>query len=615
MSVRYLNSDHDRKNAAHKGIFIILGLVFSLVSIKGLSLTPPTRTRPSFLRVYPQSVLWIILFFALWIGLTQLLLISSRKQIGTALGISFFYWICNSLGYFFREWGTVTFTEWSGINDLINFICYETGIFTLIFCFMLLLLHLIGRYCSPSNTYHGSGRLLNSSGILFILSVCFLLICWSPWFMQWAPLTTTGDSNNHISQAVGTIPLMDNHPILYTLYIRLLFLIGGSTQAGAFLYSIFQLLISASVFSACVCFVDQVYQRRRITIAMVLWFGIFPVFPMYGMTMWKDVFFGLIICLIVLNICMLCLADESQHRKLLTHNVILSLLMCLIRHNGAIVFIPTAIALAIQFKKQRNFYVLFASGALAFYLLFQFVIIPLSSVLTWRNSEGFSIPLQQIARVVFYDPESLSDDQKQVIADYFSGKDLASIYNPVLSNNVKFSLDEDVFARDPKPLIKLWRDLGKTHLKAYIEAPLQNSYGYWYPEAVKLQNAALGLSYENFCGIHFQPLIRSKLMEKIGDFMLNDKYYTAPVLSWLFTPGLYGWILFFIWRFSRYRNNRMWIALVPLLSLWIQMLGCPAFCELRYVYGLPTSLPLMMCCVMMPLPENGSLQTMALTES
>ena len=339
---------------------------------------------------------------------------------------------------------------------------------------------------------------------------------------------------------------------------------------------------------------------------MLLWFGIYPVFPMYGMTMWKDVFFGLIICLIVLNICMLCLADESQQKKLLLHNVVLSLLMCLIRHNGVIVFVPSAIALAIRFRKHRKFYILSASGVLAFYLLLQFVIIPLSSVLTWRNSEGFSIPLQQIARVVFYDPDSLSDDQKQVIADYFNGRDLAALYNPVLSNNVKFSLDEDAFAKNPQPLIKLWWDLGRTHLKAYIEAPLQNSYGYWWPGAVKLQNAALGLGYENYCGIHSQPLIRSKIMEKIGDFMLNDRYYTVPVLSWLFTPGLFGWILFFLWRWSRYRSNSMRIALVPLLSLWIQMLGCPAFCELRYVYGLPAALPLMMCCMLLPLPEKTS---------
>ena len=89
-------------------------------------------------------------------------------------------------------------------------------------------------------------------------------------------------------------------------------------------------------------------------------------------------------------------------------------------------------------------------------------------------------------------------------------------------------------------------------------------------------------------------------MDKISDYLKNDRYYTAPVLSWLFTPGLYGWILFFLWRYSRYSCNKIWPAFVPLLSNWIQMLGCPAFCEMRYVYGLVTSLPLLLCCVMFP---------------
>ena len=296
----------DRKQNKNKytGVWAFAMLVISLISIKGLSLTPPVRVRPSFLRKDSQSVLWIVLFLVLWVGLTVLNTVSSRKLKKTALGIAFFYWFCSFLGYFLKTWGTVTFSEWEGLSNHINFVCYETGIFSLLYCFVLLLLWLADKYQESSP----SGSLLTSSKLLFILSVCFLLVCWSPWFLQGAPMTATGDSNNIIGQANGMYSLMDNHPVLYTLYIRLLFKLAGSPQAGAFLYTILQLLISAAVFSACVSFADRVYRRKWITLGMLLWFGFYPIFPIYGIAMWKDIFFGVFICLIVLNICMLCLA-------------------------------------------------------------------------------------------------------------------------------------------------------------------------------------------------------------------------------------------------------------------------------------------------------------------
>ena len=580
---------------------IFLSLAAALISIKGLSLTPPTRPRPSFLRLMPQSVLWFILFLALWIGLTWLSAVSSHKQKKTAFGMALFYWACFSVGYFLKEWGTVSFTFWSGLNDQINFICYEFGYFCLFYCFNLMLIRLFDRYKTSSQ----SGRLMSSSKLLFAAVFCFLLICWLPWFLRWAPVITTGDSNNHISQASGSLPLMDNHPILYTLYIRLLFHLGGSNQAGAFLYSILQLLMCASVFSACACFVDRVFQRRIATIFLVTWFAFYPLYPILGITMLKDIPFGFCLCLIVLNICELRLADPERQKKLLIWNVILSLILCFTRHNGFLIFIPTAVVLAVQYRDHRRLYVPLCLAAITFYVVFQYVLIPAMGVEKWRQSEGFSIPLQQIARTVFYDPDGITPEQEQVLSDYFYGLNLAELYNPVLSNNVKYKFNEGAFAKDPMPMIKLWWDLFKTHPKTYLESILQNSYGYWYPEAVKLRGIRFGVSYENLGGIHSQPLIQAPILDKAADYLRNDRFYSMPVLAWLFTPGLYGWLLFFMWRYSRYSGNRMWPAFVPLLSLWIQMLGCPAFCEYRYVYGLITSLPLMICCTLLPITAGS----------
>ena len=319
--------------------------------------------------------------------------------------------------------------------------------------------------------------------------------------------------------------------------------------------------------------------------------------------MWKDIIFSVLLTLIVLNICMLLTAPESGQKRILIHNAVLFLPLCFFRHNGFLVFIPTVIVIAVVFKKHRKLYLTACICSIAVYLLFQAVGIPLLGIKRWRNSEGFSIPLQQIARTVAYDPDSISEEQYQVIKDYFSGRDIGELYSPNLSNPVKYNFDEEAFARDPKPVLKLWADLGKTHPKEYIEAILCNNYGYWYPGAVKFLNICLSLSINNYVGIHSQPLINSGVLTRILNYLGKDQYYEMPVLSCLFTPGIYCWTLFFAWRYCRYRKNRFWIALIPLLSLWIQMIGTPAFCEFRYTYGIVTSLPLFLSVSLLPEPS------------
>ena len=590
-----MESGSSQKNHAIKRWVIVLTLVLSLVSVKGLSLSMPTGSRPSFQRVLPQSFIWVVLFFSLWIGLSFLSTVSDAGTVRNAVKLTCFYSVCHILGWFFQTRGTIE-CFWNGVNESINFVCYAVGYASLTFCFILFIFYVLQRI-SPSPKV----KSFKSRKVIYPVVVILLLLFWLPWFLQQCPGITTPDSNNQIRQAMGGIPISDNHPVFHTLWIKLLFIVGGSAQKGVMLYSVAQLLISALVFAACICFIDSVAGRNIVTIAVFLWFALYPVYPIYAITIWKDVPFALCLLLVVINICKIIRSDDEERKHLLVWNTLLFLILCFLRHNGILIFIPSAVIILVNQKKYRKMYLSACLIVITVYLLFQYIGIPLLNIRAGRSSEGFSIPLQQIARVASKYPDKLTSRQNEVISRYFSA-DLTKIYRPTLSDKVKKSFNEEMFAHEPLPMLRLWRELGIRHPWDYFESILHNSFGFWYPE----ENHAtffFGLDVPGMYGLYQTPVIRSSLMHKAEKYLEDMRYYSVPILSFMFSPAIGAWILMFAWFYCRYCRNRFWIALVPLLSLWIQMFGSPAYCEFRYVYGLFTCLPMIICCTLFSLQE------------
>lgn len=578
---------------------LLLGFFFSFVSVKGLSLVLPTEASPVFQRTMPKSALWILLFLFLWMGMEILPSITDKKEKETAFKLSLIFFLCNGFGYFFRNWGTVLH-PWNGLNEWINFICYLIGSGCLIWCFILFLTW----FLQILSLHVPSRKLFKESKFLFLAVTIMLIVTWFPWFAHQAPGITSPDSDNQIRQVMGELPLSNNHPVFHTLWIKLMFWIGGTAQKGVILYSVTQILFSALIFAWCVCYIDSTFKSKTATAAVILWFAFYPVYPLYSMTMWKDIPFALWLLVIVINISTIMSVDnEKKKRKLLNQNVILFLILCFLRHNGILVFIPTAIVLYLKNRKIGKAYVVSCTAAIVFYLLFLNIGIPLLKIRPGRGSEGFSIPLQQIARVTARYGDDLTEDQKAILSDYFTG-DVAKHYRATLSDKVKENFNEKLFAKDPVPLLELWADLGKNHPWDYVESILNNSFGFWYPKADHA-TFVFDLSTSGLYEIHEAPLIRSQIMRGAQKYLQNMKYFSVPVLSWLFSPALGAWILIFAWYYLRMKKDSRWVMLVPLMSLWIQMFGSPAYAEYRYVYGLYTCLPLMICAVIISNKDNG----------
>lgn len=575
-------------------MIIFYSFLLSLISVIGLSVILPTDPQSPFTRVMPQSFLWIIIFVLLWIGFVKINEFTDFKQKKQALLTALFYSLCSMFGYFFKSHGHIT-AVWKNNSELLNFICCQIAYFCISYCFVLTLFFLLEKIPAPDKKPKNP----RNQPLVFLFIMLLLLAAWLPWFAYLLPGITTVDSYDHFSQVVGTAELYDHHPILHTFWFGFLYLIGKNTQTALILYSVIQMLCSAAVFTYCIVCIHSWFGRNLITAASAAWFAVYPVFPVYGMTMWKDIPFALILLLIVLNLSKLVRADEREQKPLLIRNTILFFILSLLRHNGIFIFLPTFLILLHVYKQHRKTCLTAGILMLTAYFLFQTAGLSLLNVKKGRISEGMSIPLQQIARVVTKHNDDLNEDQKNTISDYFSGQDLSKLYKATLSDPVKRNFNEKLFREDPLPFLKLWLDLAAAYPLDYFESVLHNSYGYWYPEA-KQSTFFFGLYFKDRYDLHETPLFRSAIMDGIRDFLSSMKYCSYPVLSWLFAPACAAWISFFAFQFCSMHKSKYRIIHVPLICLWLQMFGSPAFCEFRYVYGLFTCLPVILSCSLLP---------------
>ena len=548
---------------------MLRGLTAFLVA-NGMSVILPAGEF-GFRRMQPMSWIWIAAFAAVWAALRWAHKVhTGRKQ---AFVFAVFCTLTTLVGYYFKTWKSFR-AVCSGPGSYFNYGCHFLAVFVVSGCAALAVLAYASRIESaPKELPRGRKTLI------FIGVFALLLVCWLPWFLYQYPGNLSPDSYNQIGQAVGKTDLSNNHPVLHTLWIRLLITIGGSEQAGTALYSITQLLLMASVFALCVLFIYTRTGSVKAAGLTLLYFAFYPVHPIYGMTMWKDIPFS--ICLLAITMVLVRVTEEQRPRdiRLLAG---LCLLLCLLRHNGILVFVPVLIYMLCRYQESRRVILTAGLTALGCFALIELVLIPVCGVKAGRGSEGFSIPLQQVAYTVRTHLDEIPEEDLETVRYYFGGKNVWEIYRSHISDPVKAAFAEARFNADPMPFVRLWWDLGMKYPKNYLESFLAGCYGYYAPEAEYTVFSHGGSGSIQLPG-----------MSALETFLTELRYHSIPVLSWIFNPGACCWLCLLALLCARLRKRPL-LPHLPVLILWIMMVGSPVFCEYRYVYGAFLCLPLLL---------------------
>jgi len=456
----------------------------------------------------------------------------------------------------------------------------------------------------------------------FICSLIIMIVCWLPYIIAYYPIILSPDPSYQIKQFFGidtkysyynvlidpNVLITNAHPVLHTLLIGGCLNIGhvlGSDNLGLFIYSIIQIVILSSTLAYTIKYMKK--------INLPIWFRLFslgvyalvPIFPFYSMSGVKDVIFSALMIhyLIMMDRIVRNANDKKISIIKLFLCTLLMILVCLFRHNGIYVIALSFPFLFLVDKLNRKRLIAIFVILVGFYGCYNKVILPAFKITPGSPREMLSIPFQQTARYVKYHSEELTDEDKEKI-DYILEYDtLADRYDPELSDDVKNKYNRFATSEDLKDYFGVWFKGLFRHPGTYIQATINNVYGYFYPNKTswyiyyKYDTRILkdGFDY------HYNGL--DGLRNVLSDY--GDSYQHIPVIGMITNIAFNVWLVFIMTAYLLSKKQyKEVIFLIPTLVSILVCIAGPANTYYRYALPFIMSMPLMIGMFLMYLKKS-----------
>lgn len=447
-----------------------------------------------------------------------------------------------------------------------------------------------------------------------------LFFAWLPAFLAYYPTIWAYDVPDQLPSIRGRTATT-HHPLLHTLYLQTVVQIGsrpGNFELGMALLSLSQMLGLSGMFSYGIESTRSWGSGKLCRGLLFCFFAFFPVNPILSVSMTKDVLFSG--CWLVLSVKLYDMADAPENffaswKKQLSFVVFLCFMLAL-RSNAIYAFVPGIFLAVCLFGKlgksfQRKL-ILLAFGGIAASLILQGSLFVAMRAEKGEAQEAFCVPMQCLVGTAVRHPE--------LVPEFGTGQELFGIvprdlfpekfekgYDPHLADLAKMrwlSLSQEEF--DPGELLKTWISYGVRYPADYIDIWGNLTLGAWYPLDVthaqiydKYEGPRQGYlltdyKYVSEIGMERPPSkwpAMERLYEKIATENIHQK---IPVISLLFAPASYCWVLFFCIVLALYRKR--YLELVPLgliFFLWATVMLGPTVL-VRYLYPAMVMTPLVL---------------------
>lgn len=426
-----------------------------------------------------------------------------------------------------------------------------------------------------------------------------LLVCYVPMFLIAFPGSFAYDVPFQLEQ-VFSGRYSTHHPLLHTLLMGMCVKLGhvlGRINLGAALYTLIQMAgLSAcfSLTSASICRQSGARAARR----SAVFFALYPLHMMMAVNATKDVLFS---GLFVLTLALLreTLLAEKTDGRIVAAGVLCGAGMLLLRNN-ALYALAVWILLALILLRRKALRAAMVS-VLAIVLCtgVNGVMKAATQATEGDLCEMLSWPIQQMARARNLHGDLLSEAEKLAIGELMP-QESWRLYDPTISDPVKFEFDTETFLSDPGKYAKVYLSVAAKCPKAYVDALLMHTYSFWYPygeygvSGYYLQMGVTDQYYEwcDFERISSQSLLPRVLASLSWRFGAQGAMQ-IPVLGYAFNMGLIIWImLYFVLRdmyLGRWKSFAA--ALLPVL-LWGTFLLGPVMAG-RYIYPFVCCLPVL----------------------
>ena len=404
-----------------------------------------------------------------------------------------------------------------------------------------------------------------------------LLVCWLPYLFALWPGTVSNDSITQLGEIFGRKPLSNGNPVFQTGLVWLAVSVGKglfhSADAAVALYACTQAVMMAWLLGYTLRRVAEMRAPGWLLGLATAFYALCPVFPLFAFCMGKDTTFAMAVLWFTLMVWRVVASKWPPMRTVV--GLCLSAALCaLLRNAGVALAGITLLWLLIWAftKGTRQWRAPLAALAVvaACMLTLWAGVLPRLAAAPMPETENWSVPLQQVARVVA--SETLTAEEQAAIDAVMPLADIQPAYNGELSDPVKALWRERVTAEQKAAFFATWLRLGLKYPATYASATFHNGYGYLLPGYVSTIKPTFLLGMEG----------RTTLIDGAFDFTVNPRANALKAtLQTLFAfapfrlisaPGLYGLLtVFALAAMMSLKRRAKAICMLPAL---FTLVGC-----------------------------------------
>lgn len=524
-----------------------------------------------------------------------------RKKI-TVFILSILLTICTLIGVSFSKYNSLEFIY----HEFLNFIL----LFSILFFLFYKVIYSIYTILDMKEEKKGKPKIRNNRWIsLFenrpiFVSFIILLIGWSIYIIAFYPAIMSFDPSFQILQYFGidnkysyysvlldkNMIITNHHPVIHTLLLGTCVKIGllfHSTNLGLFLYSILQITFLAFTLSYTISYMKKInisFQYRLLCLGI---YTFIPVFPFYAMTPLKDVFFCCFMILYIIKITEYVTSKQYEFFPML----ILSIFIMLFRNNGFHILLLSIPFLLIIKSKNRKKIAFHFLVVIVFFFSYHHIILPYFKVTPSSPREVLSVPFQQTARYVSKYEKEVTEKEREAIDKILGYDTLKYRYHPEKADDVKNKFNPHSTKQDMKDYFNIWLEQFKKHPLTYLEATLNNTYGYYYPFT---SDWYIYTKYNKVLKEHHFDYHYNKLDYLRFFFIIFGVIFPfLPIVGLFVNIGFSTWILFFMISYLIYlKKYKNILSYLPSILILLVCFVSPVNTYFRYmlpnIFAMPT---------------------------
>lgn len=431
---------------------------------------------------------------------------------------------------------------------------------------------------------------------IWVLAGAFalLMLVWFPYLPSYWPGGIYADTVDSIRMALYKDALDSHNPVWYTMLWRFMFWITGAFSGegeygGLKLFTVVQTIVLALALAYFIYRCCQWGLHKAFLLFWLLIFALFPLYPFYGISLWKDTLFSVAVFLFSIFLYdTFSRGDGEISGRQLAEYCLFSICIIFLRNNGLYVFAFYAAMILLLCLKRKKTAV---KIAIASVLLLFFSGMLQGPVYDWRGynidrtTESLGIPLQQIAYIVSTDGV-VSEADREVLEQMLPMERWRELYNPIVADPIKFAPE---FGR-----AYLEENAGE-FMRTYLHMICQNPVKAW--KAYLLSSMGFWDIFESsstayICNFHFGNA--EYFMSDYFDYYLHFSFRNLVEPKGYLSAALFAWLMLgVIFVCLAQRNVKGLIAIMPGLGVWLSvMIAAPVAFSFRYVYALFLCMPL-----------------------